>query len=115
MIMVNTTEIISVYNSLYAAVLAKYMELWQNNQIDAETYASMAAQASSQLVQISAELVQKQEQLDKDTAIKEEQVKIAYVDRVIKDKQAALLGLDNVMKTVNSNPTNVYEPKYEEM
>ena len=46
------------------------------------------------------------------------QLKAAYADRVLKDKQAAKLGLDNVMKTTEiakqSNPNFVYTPNYEE-
>ena len=45
-----------------------------------------------------------------------EQVKGAYTDRVLKDKEAAKLGLDNVMKNAEAerlgNPNAVYTPKY---
>lgn len=47
-----------------------------------------------------------------------EQIKSIYADRVLKDKQAAKLGLDNVMKTSeasrDSDPSFVYTPNYEE-
>jgi len=39
-----------------------------------------------------------QGKLDFETALMEEQTKITYTDRVLKDKQAAKLGLDNTMK-----------------
>lgn len=42
-------------------------------------------------------------------------VKEAYTDRIIKDKQATKLGLDQVIKTVNTSPELVYTPKYEEI
>lgn len=46
-----------------------------------------------------------------------EQTKGAYAERVVKDKQAAKLGLDNVMKNAEaarvSDPSVVYTPKYE--
>ena len=68
---VNITEIGNVYTSLLTKMLTKYDDMWSNNEIDAETYAKLVAQASTQLVQLSADLVQKQEQLDKDIDIKE--------------------------------------------
>lgn len=47
------------------------------------------------------------------------QLKVIYADRVLKDKQAAKLGLDNVMKqsetSKTSDPNFVYIPNYEEV
>ena len=53
---------------------------------------------------------------EKDMVLKEEQKKIAYVERVIKDKEAAALGMDKVVKVANTAATTeaVYIPKYEE-
>jgi hypothetical protein len=52
------------------------------------------------------------------TTLKEEQLKATYAERIVKDKQAAKLGLDNVMKTSEEskalNPNFVYTPKYED-
>ena len=49
--------------------------------------------------------------------LQEEQTKGAYAERVVKDKQAAKLGLDNVMKNAEAEklttPSLVYSPKYE--
>ena len=46
----------------------------------------------------------------------DQQKKIAYVERVIKDKEAAALGMDKVVKVANTAATTeaVYIPKYEE-
>ena len=47
-----------------------------------------------------------------------EQLKIAYTERVLKDKQAAKLGLDNAMKLsedARSTNTYIYTPRYEEV
>lgn len=52
--------------------------------------------------------------VDKDIALIEEQEKSVYVERVLKDKETANLGLDEVVKTANTNPEAVYTPKYEE-
>lgn len=43
--------------------------------------------------------------------------KLLYIERILKDKQTAKLGLDNVMKAAElekaSNPNLIYTPKYE--
>jgi hypothetical protein len=136
---VNTENMVTVYNSLFEAIRSKYSEMWDNNEIDPETFAKLVGQASTQLMQLAPDIVQKQEQIDKDIEIKErtmivqeskledelltsekqrellkEQEKVAYTERVIKDKQAAELGLDNVLKDVHANKEDVYTPKYEE-
>jgi len=136
--MVNTSEISSVYSTLFIAVVAKYDVMWSDNEIDAETYAKLVGQASSQLVTLAAELVQKQEQVDinvektiediniakkqstkvdQEISLLIEQEKLAYTERLLKDKQAAKLGLDNVMKlseaSKDSTLSFVYTPSYE--
>ena len=51
--------------------------------------------------------------------VSNEQAKTAYTDRVLKDKQVAKLGLDNVMKQSetarDADPSFVYTPNYEEV
>ena len=54
------------------------------------------------------------ETIEKEIALKEEHIKTAYVERVIKDKEAAVLGMDMVMKTANATPSDIYTPKYVE-
>lgn len=51
--------------------------------------------------------------IDKGIEVKEEQMKGMFADRIVADKQAALLGLDQVVKTANVTPESVYTPKYE--
>ena len=53
-------------------------------------------------------------QLESKLALEDEALKTSYVERVAKDKQAALMGLDSVVKTVNTTPELVYIPKYED-
>jgi hypothetical protein len=50
----------------------------------------------------------------KQQTLLEEQEKTTYTERVLKDKQAAALGLDTVVKIANVTPEAVYTPKYEE-
>ena len=53
-------------------------------------------------------------QLESKLALEDEALKTSYVERVAKDKQAALMGLDSVVRTVNTTPELVYIPKYED-
>jgi len=43
------------------------------------------------------------------------QEKESYIKQVAEDKTAALLGLDNVVKTLNATPEEVYTIKYKEL
>lgn len=51
---------------------------------------------------------------EKALLLQEEQVKLTYVERVIKDKEAAALGMDKVVGVANAPATteSVYTPKY---
>lgn len=71
---VNTTEISSVYNSLITTSLSRFDAMWDNNEIDAETYAKVVSETSSKLLELSSDLVLKQLSLDKDIEIKERQM-----------------------------------------
>ena len=57
--------------------------------------------------------------ITKDIDVKERstvvQEKESYIKRVAEDKTAALLGLDNVVKTLNATPEEVYTIKYKEV
>ena len=56
---------------------------------------------------------------EKELALAELALKEKYIDRVIKDKEAAKLGLDNVVKNMEEkrlvNPNMVYVPQYVEI
>jgi hypothetical protein len=104
---VNTTEVSSVYTTLYAAVKTNIDDLYTVGRIDSETYARMLAESIGRLVEVSIQAVQTQEKLD-------EEIKLTYVQRVVADKQAAGLGLDEVMLSANITPEDVYKPKYKD-
>lgn len=42
-----------------------------------------------------------------------EERKGMFANRIVSDKQAVLLGLDQIVKTLNTSPEAVYTPKYE--
>ena len=54
------------------------------------------------------------ENLIKQGTLLEEQIKTSYTDRVMKDKQTAMLGMDGIMKKQNliTDKDVVYTPKY---
>ena len=54
------------------------------------------------------------EEINANIALKEVEKKTMYTQRIKLDKEAALLGLDSVVKTVNVTPETIYTPKYEE-
>jgi len=47
-----------------------------------------------------------------DNILKAENAKTAYTERIIKDKEAVKMGLDNVNKAVSASPETTYTPKY---
>lgn len=110
-----------------------------NNQVDenrltqgeaGEVYAAAVQSAMAQAIQFVLQEKQTEAQVDmilaqkselllngvKDRELKEVQKQIAYVERVIKDKEAAALGMDKVVKVANTAATTeaVYIPKYKE-
>jgi hypothetical protein len=69
-----------------------------------------AVQFELQEKAVEAQIVQTETQ----TLLAQEQEKLAYTERVLKDKQTAQLGLDEVVRIANVTPEAVYTPKYEE-
>ena len=73
-------------------------------------------QVSESVYRVANTLPKELEQITAQIKLLDKQVEIAYVDRVIKDKEAAALGMDKVVKVANTPATteDVYTPKYEE-
>lgn len=110
-----------VFDVLMNAVNKNINIQYQSNRITGHDYANVylgSLQAVlAQSVQYTLQEKAAEAQIDNlaaQTALTEEQEKDVYTSRVIKDKQAANLGLDLVVKTANANPEAIYTPKYEE-
>lgn len=120
-----------VFDKLMAAVNAQIEGQYLNNRITGSDYANVYLGGMQAVLQQSMQYVL-QEQLTEaqiedviaGTALKNKQIEVAnaellsqYTDRVLKDKQAAKLGLDNVMKNAEATKLTdanaVYTPKYE--
>lgn len=100
-----------ITGSEYATVYLGAMQAALSQSIQ---FAMQEELTEAQIAGIEADNLIKAKQLE----VTEEQLKIAYTDRVLKDKQAAKLGLDNVMKASeasrDNDPSFVYTPNYEE-
>lgn len=121
-----------IFDQLMAAVNKHIDDQYLNNRITGSDYANVYL-GSMQAVLAQSVQFALQEQLTEaqtdgvlaDNLIKTKQLEIveqellaAYTDRVLKDKQVAKLGLDNVMKKAEeskaTDPNFTYTPKYTE-
>ena len=111
----NATEVNNGTGIFDKLIYAAFLHI--NHQVDenrltqgaaGEVYAAAIQSAMSQAIQFTLQ-----------KGISEAQIKTAYVERVIKDKEAAALGMDNAIKISQtskaSDDTYVYTPQYEEL
>ena len=90
----------------------------QTSRITGAEYAEVYLGTMQSAISEAMKFLLVKEITEKEISLKEEQIKTAYVERVIKDKEAAVLGLDNVIKlreASRANGTYVYVPAYEEI
>ena len=114
-----------VFDKLLAAVNKNIELQYTLGRIKGSDYANVYLGGMQSVLQQSIEYVLREKliaaQVDdiiKGIEIKDEQKKLTYTERVIKDKEAAVLGLDNVIKlreASRANGTYVYVPAYEEI
>jgi len=95
-----------VFDALISAVNQNVNLQYQNGRITGTDYANVYLASLQSVLQQSVEFTLRQK-------LTEEQLAIAYAERVIKDKEAASLGLDTIVKTANITPETTYTPKYE--
>lgn len=79
---VDTGSITTTYDTLYTAALAQYDVLYTGDKIDAETYAKLVGTMSADMMRLSIDAVQKQELLDRDVELKQEQVYKTTVEKL---------------------------------
>ena len=114
-----------VFDKLLAAVNKNIELQYTLGRIKGTDYANVYLGGMQSVLQQSIEYVLREKliaaQVDdiiKGIEVKDEQKKLTYTERVIKDKEAAVLGLDNVIKlrvASRANGTYVYVPAYEEI
>jgi hypothetical protein len=113
-----------VFDMLIAAINKNIEIQYQKGRITGSDYADVYLGGVQAVLQQSVQWVLQVDTSDaqvddirKGIELKEAQLKIAYTEQVIKDKQAAVLGLDNVVKNKEAerlaNPAAIYTPQYE--
>lgn len=113
-----------VFDVLIAAVNKNIEIQYQKGRITGSDYAQVYLGGMQAVLQQAVQWVLQADtnaaQVDdirKSIELKDAQLKIAYAEQIIKDKEAARLGLDNVMKNAETerltNSTMVYTPRYE--
>ena len=132
----NSTQVVKgisdgtgVFDQLMNTVNMYLEDQYQNNRLKGTDYANVMLGSIQAVLQSSLQFTL-QEQLTEaqienalkdielknaELALKQEQRKETYTARVVKDKEAANLGLDQVVKNANASPETVYKPKYEDV
>ena len=110
-----------VFDTLIAAVNKNIELQYSKGRITGQDYGTVYLGAMQAVLGQSIEFLLRRDlteaQIDdarKGIELKEAQKQLAYVERIIKDKEAAALGLDKVLQVTAATPENVYTPKYEE-
>lgn len=95
-----------VFDKLFNTVNLYIDDQYKDGRLKGPEYASVLLGSIEAVLAQSVQFVLQEQMV-------EAQIRTAYTDRVLKDKQAALLGLDEVVKVANVTPEAVYTPKYE--
>lgn len=103
-----------IFDKLMVSVKSHIQDEYDKGRLKGADYANVYLGVMQAVLAQSIEFSLREKQTETQIKLTEAQIKESYTDRVLKDKQAAMLGLDNVMKTGNTSPEAVYTPKYEE-
>jgi hypothetical protein len=113
-----------VFDKLIEAVNKNIEGQYNKGRISGSDYANVYLGSMQSVLAQSMQYLLQEKVVEADIALKEKQLEIAeqerlvlYVDRVLKDKQAAKLGMDNVSKQaeIARDGANdyIYSPYYE--
>lgn len=110
-----------VFDKLIKSVNENLDIQYRNQRITGSDYAMVYSNSLIAVMQQAIEFVLRKnlteaqiEEVNANIALKEVEKKTMYTQRIKLDKEAALLGLDDVLKTANVTPETIYTPKYEE-
>lgn len=106
-----------IFDKLMASVKAHIHDEYDNGRIKGPEYSQVYLGAIQAVLNQSVQFALQEKQTEAQVDLLVEQKKVAYVERVIKDKEAAALGMDKVVKVANTSATTeaIYIPKYEEV
>ena len=102
-----------VFDKLMNTVNLYLADQYNSGRLKGTDYANVLANSIQAVVAQSMQFVLQEKQVEAEIAIKEEQTKTLYVDRVRKDKETVALGLDNILKNINTTTPAVYTPYYD--
>ena len=96
-----------VFDVLMSAVNKNIESQYMKNRITGSDYATVYLGSIQAVLQQSMEYALREK-------LVAEQISLIYTERVYKDKQTAMLGMDGVMKSQNviNDASHVYVPKY---
>mgnify|MGYP003512525298 CR=1 FL=1 len=101
-----------IFDKLMEAVSSNIAIQFEANRLIGPEYANVYLGSIQYVLSTSMSLLVEDAKLEMASEIQKEQIKLMYVERIAKDKEASKLGLDNVVKTSNASPENIYTPKY---
>lgn len=107
-----------IFDKLMDAVNKQIETQYLNNRITGSDFANVYLSSLQAVLQQSIQFTLQQQLTEAQIADTNASIALKYTEQVLKDKQAAKLGLDNVMKqsesNKDSNPDFVYTPRYED-
>jgi hypothetical protein len=104
-----------IFDVLMEAVNENIASQYMKNRITGSDFANVYLGSVQAVLQQSVEYSLRKSTVEAELRLTEERIKLTYVERVLKDKEAADLGHDQVVKDSNTNPAAVYQPKYTEL
>lgn len=112
------TDYANVYLSSLQSVLSQSIEFYLRKELTEVQIDTALVDKQIKQFQLDSILPEELTKVQEEIDLLQEQAKGAFADRVVKDKQAAKLGLDNVMKQSEASKAVdsgfVYSPRYDE-
>ena len=108
------------FDKLLSTINIHINDQYNQGRLTGTDYASVYLGSMQSAISQSLEFLLKEKLIEaqtdgaiSDAKTKEQQSKIAYIERIIKDKEAVKAGLDKLNKTISDSPEDIYTPKYE--
>ena len=112
------TDYANVYLSSLQSVLSQSIDFYLRSELTEVQIDTALVDKQIKEFQLNSILPEELTKVQEEIDLLQEQAKGAFADRVVKDKQAAKLGLDNVMKQSEASKAGdsgfVYSPRYDE-
>jgi dihydroneopterin aldolase len=103
-----------IFDVLMDAVNKNLDAQYRNQRLNGADYAMVYSNAITTVLQQAIDFALREQLVEAQVEQTDAQTALLFTQRVKVDKETALLGLDEVLKTVNLAPEAVYTPKYEQ-